>query len=141
MDELKQAVSDILDTMLGYYRQPDGTFTYEIYADYRDEMDSKTAIRILQSLDPMEAFWEQLDEWYSDYEWQLRSDLERELERKLTAADGVFPEGLPDDASSCCTQCYVQNLRHHFGSWTESIKNRRSFHFQKEISISYNQGV
>ncbi len=99
MDELKQAVSDILDTMLGYYRQLDGTFTYEIYTDYRDEMDSKTAIRILQSEDPMCAFWEQLDEWYDDYEWQLRSDLERELERKLTAADGVFPEGLPDDAA------------------------------------------
>ena len=96
MDRLNQAVSELLDTLPGYYRQPDGTFSYEIYADYRDEMDSKTAIEILQSPDPMEAFWEQMNEWYCDYEWQLRSELEQELEQKLTAGDGPFPQGLPD---------------------------------------------
>lgn len=53
MDKLEQAVTAILDTLIGYDRQPDGTFTYEIYADYRDEMDNKTAIQILQSKDPM----------------------------------------------------------------------------------------
>lgn len=98
-EKLREAVIDAIDRKLGYYRQPDGTFTYEIYADYRDEMDSKTAIRILQSEDPMCAFWEQLDEWYSDYEWQLRSELEQELERELTAPGGPYPEGLPDDGA------------------------------------------
>lgn len=37
MEKLEQAISDILDTLLGYDRQPDGTFAYEIDADYRDE--------------------------------------------------------------------------------------------------------
>ena len=63
MDKLEQAVSGVLDTLLGVERQEDGTFSYEIYADYRDEMDDRTAIRILQSEDPMQSFWEQLDEW------------------------------------------------------------------------------
>lgn len=98
-EKLRAAIVDALDTLSGYCRQLDGTFIYEIYADYRDEMDSKTAIRILQTPDPMCAFWEQLDEWYDDYVWRLRSELEQELERELTAADGAFPEGLPDDAA------------------------------------------
>ena len=71
MDKLKQAIFEILDTLLGYERQEDGTFSCEIYADYRDEMGNKTAIGILQSEDPMQAFWEQLDEWYMDYQGQL----------------------------------------------------------------------
>ena len=66
MEELKQAISAILDTLLGYDRQPDGTYGCEIYADYRDEMDAKTAIRMLKAKEPMEVFWETLDEWYRE---------------------------------------------------------------------------
>lgn len=99
-EKLRTAVVAILDEMLGYYQQSDGTFRYEIYADYRDEMDSKTAIEILLSPDPMVTFWEQLMEWYEDYEWRLRSDLKQELKQKLTSAEGVFPEGLPEEAEN-----------------------------------------
>lgn len=98
-EKLKEVIADALDKKLGYYREEDGTFTCEIYADYRDEMDSKTAIQILQSPDPLETFWEQLDEWYSDYEWQLRSELEKELTRELTTAEWAFPEGFTDEAA------------------------------------------
>lgn len=62
MEKLEQAVSTLLDALPGYYRQEDGTFACEIYADYRDEMDSKTAIRILRSEDTVQTFWEQLAE-------------------------------------------------------------------------------
>lgn len=94
MDKLEQAVSDVLDTLLSVERQEDGTFSYEIYADYRDEMDNKTAIRILQSEDPMGEFWEQLDEWYQDCQWLLGDELEKEVRAKLTASDGPYPDGL-----------------------------------------------
>ena len=56
MDKLKQAVSDVLDTLLSVERQEDGTFSCEIYADYRDEMGDKTAIKISRSEYPMQAF-------------------------------------------------------------------------------------
>ena len=62
MDKLKQAVSDVLDTLLSVERQEDGTFSCEIYADYRDEMGDKTAIKISRSEYPMQTFWEHLDE-------------------------------------------------------------------------------
>ena len=97
MEKLEQAISDILDTLLGYDRQPDGTFAYEIDADYRDEMDKRTAIKILRSDDPMQTFWEQLDEWYQDCQWTLGEELEKEVRAKLTASDGPYPEGLPGE--------------------------------------------
>ena len=92
MDKLKQAIFEILDTLLGYERQEDGTFSCEIYADYRDEMGNKTAIGILQSEDPMQAFWEQLDEWYMDYQGQLEGELEDEIKSKLLA--GPYANGI-----------------------------------------------
>lgn len=98
-EKLREAIAGILDRKLGYDRQPGDTFSCEIYADYRDEMDSKTAIRILQSQDPSEAFWEQLSEWYEDYEWQLRFDLEQELREELTADDGPFPRRIAEEAN------------------------------------------
>jgi len=97
MDKLEQAISGILDTLPGYDRQEDGTFSCEIYADYRDEMDNKTAIKILRSDDPMQAFWEQLDEWYMDCRWTLEDELEKELRAKLTDDGGPYPEGLSDE--------------------------------------------
>ena len=95
MDKLKQAISGILDSLIDYDRQPDGTFSYEIYADYRDEMNDKTAIRILRAEDPMQAFWEQLDEWYMDYRWTLEDELENTVMDKLLT--GPYADGIPGE--------------------------------------------
>lgn len=38
---------------MGYTRQKNGTYGYEIYAGYWDGMDDKTAIRILESKEPI----------------------------------------------------------------------------------------
>ena len=97
MDKLKQAVSDVLDTLLSVERQEDGTFSCEIYSDYRDEMGDKTAIKISRSEYPMQTFWEHLDEWYQDYQWELGDELEKEVRAKLTATDGPYPEGFSDE--------------------------------------------
>ena len=97
VDKLEQAVSALLDVQPGYCRQEDGMFSYEIYVDYRDEMDNKTAIRILQSENPMQTFWEQLDEWYRDYQWTLEDELEQQLRAGLTDSNGPYPEGLSDE--------------------------------------------
>ena len=97
MEKLKRAISEILDMLLGYTRQPDGTFRYEIYTDYRDEMDVKTAIKILESKEPMEVFWNTLDEWYRDYRWTLEDELEETVRSRLTAEDGPYPDGLSNE--------------------------------------------
>ena len=95
MDKLTQAVSGVLDTLPGYDRREDGTFACEIYADYRDEMDSKTAVKILQSEDPVQSFWEQLDEWYFDCRCQLESELEDKVTDKLFT--GPYVDGIPGE--------------------------------------------
>ena len=93
-EKFKAEISEILDRKLGYWKQPDGSFSYEICADYRDEMDSETAIKILCSDEPMEMFCETMAEWYDDYERSLRADLEKEVMAELTAEDGPYPMGL-----------------------------------------------
>lgn len=55
-------------------------------------MDSKTAIGILQSKDPVLAFEEQLDEWYRDYRWTLEDELENNVKDKLLT--GLYADGM-----------------------------------------------
>ncbi len=88
-EELEAAVMDVLGSMLGYHKNPDGTFSYEIYADYQDVMDGKTAIGILQADDPVQQLWETLDEWYLDYKCQLRDELEEAVLEKLLSGRGI----------------------------------------------------
>ena len=112
MEELRQAISEILDTLLGYDRQPDGTYGYEIYADYRDEMDAKTAIGILGAKEPMEAFWETLDEWYREYRWTLEDELEKKVRAKLTDEDGPYPDGLSDEDDEALRDVLLEMVHH-----------------------------
>lgn len=97
-EKLREAIAGILDKKPGCCQQADGTFLCEIYADYRDEMDSKTAIQILQSPDPLETFWERLTEWYEDCEWQLRSDMKQEIRDDLAAEGSPFAGGWSQEA-------------------------------------------
>ena len=94
--ELKSAVAAVLNDRYYYARQPDGTFRMEIYADYRDEMDSKTAAEICQSADPALAFLEKLEECYFEAELLYRDELEKEIRQALTTPDGPYPDGLSD---------------------------------------------
>lgn len=96
-EKMKQHIIEALDKKLGYDRDDSGCFFYEIYADYSDEMDNATAIKILQSSDPRQDFWERLNEWYFDYEGQLRSEVEDDVRTELTADDGPYPEGFTED--------------------------------------------
>ena len=89
-ERLEAAIVEILDATLGYQRQPDGTFQYEMFADYRDVMAAKTAIEILQSDDPLCTLYDKLDEWYLDSRFYLQNALEGEVLEKLAA------RGFPD---------------------------------------------
>ena len=96
MKKLESAVAAILDKNYWYARQPDGMFRIEIYADCRDEMDSRTAAEICGSDDPAQALYEKLDEWYFEAELAYRADLEKEIRESLTRPDGPYPDGLGD---------------------------------------------
>lgn len=97
-EQVKEFIADVLDSEFCFDRQEDGVFYQEIYADYRDVMENKDASEILSAQDPMQRFWEKLDEWY----WQAQSQYEGEVADKVKAAladddTGLFPEGLTDE--------------------------------------------
>lgn len=94
IDRLRAEVVKVLEGMWEVSKDKNGLFKYEIYADYRDEMRAETAIEILRAEDPEQSLWEKVDEWYADYEMELRADLEEKVEEKLTDEDGPYPDGL-----------------------------------------------
>ena len=95
-DKLRTAVTAVLEDKYWYAKQPDGTFRMEIYADYRDELDNKTAAEICRSGDPYLTFVEKLEEGYFEAELAYRADLEKEIREALTTPDGPYPDGLGD---------------------------------------------
>lgn len=99
--ELKSAVTAVLEDQYLYARQSDGTFALEICADYRDEMDGKTAAEICQSTNPALALREKLEDWYFETEFAYQGDLEKEIWKALTASDGPYPNGLSDAEEEC----------------------------------------
>ena len=75
--QLEEAVIDCLRDNYYFKEAGDGHFVDEIYADYRDEMDDRTAGEILESDAPEQVFYEKLDEWYGDAEWERLCDIPR----------------------------------------------------------------
>lgn len=90
-DELIQRVEEVLEKEL-WRPKKNGVYEEEIYADYRDEMQPKTAIEILQSDNPMEVFCETMWEWYGETEWQYRSDLKKKVIESISQNDGEIDE-------------------------------------------------
>lgn len=94
----EEAVQAIVDDEYSRYCKKNGSaYIYEMYADYRDEMTNDTAVDILKADDPRYSLSEKLDEWYSEQEDGLRSELEKKIGDILSADDGLFPDGLTDE--------------------------------------------
>ena len=97
-EKIQRFITDVLDRELYFDRQKDGIFYQEICADYRDSMSNEEACEILLAQDPMQRFWEKLDEWY----WITQLEYEGEVFDRVKAAltndeTGLFPEGLTDE--------------------------------------------
>lgn len=75
-------------------------FRGEIYADYRDAMEEKTAGKLLDADDPRQAFEELMDSWYGDYEAQLRRDLAKKAGEEVAKDRTRFPNGLSEAEES-----------------------------------------
>lgn len=105
IEDLQIIVAEHLEKKLGYWKQPNGTFEYEIYVDYREEMSSDTAIKIMESDDPMQSFYETMEEWYEEDSYDLFMELKRELIDILQDDDGPCPEGLTNEENDLLGDC------------------------------------
>ena len=110
-DQFEQEVLSLLRQEFWFREEADGTFTGEIYADYRDEMDSKTAIKICEDEHPWQMFDATLDEWYFDYEGDLKDDLCRELARKL---DDSRPDGLTREEKDALWEIVNERVNYEY---------------------------
>lgn len=84
-------VREWLEKNYGNCRDASG-YAMELYADYRDEMDLKTAIEILDSDDPEIAFYEELGYMYDE----AQCNMEGELIEKCAADLGIDGDDVRD---------------------------------------------
>jgi hypothetical protein len=95
-NKLEKDIINAIETSGSIYLTRDGnTFYGEIYADYRDEMQDKTAIEILESKYPMETFYDKMFEWYMDTDVDYKDEIEKDVRSFLE--DNTYPEGLDDE--------------------------------------------
>lgn len=76
-------------------KDKNGCYHGEIYADYRDEIQDKTACEICESKNPREAFYDKLFEIYDETEWDYKRDIKKSVKEFLE--DNLYPEGLDDE--------------------------------------------
>ncbi len=67
--ELKDRIVEALNEH--YFKDENGLYYNEVYADYRDKLDDETAKEILKSRAPMEVLTEKMSEWYQESVWTL----------------------------------------------------------------------
>ena len=100
--ELERVVREIIEDEYGTISERDGgCLIYEMYADYRDKMDDKTASEILCSDDPMQTFEEKLDEWYFDSQIYYENELMEVILEKLGDGYGEYEDKIRELMRDC----------------------------------------
>lgn len=90
MKDIKELVKDYLAENHAREKKEDGNYHFEIYVDYRDEIDDSTAQEILESDSSYDILIEKLWDWYQEQEWDIIDDLVDDFKKK------VDPELLKD---------------------------------------------
>ena len=90
-DEVIKYVIDIIDLETYLRKTEDGIYEGNIDADYRDELDSKTIIKIFKSENPRETLFDLLSENYMDCEWEYKKDVIETVKKHFDDEDeGIF---------------------------------------------------
>lgn len=83
MKDIKKLVKDYLAEHHAWGKKEDGYYYFDIYVDYRDEIDDSTAQEILDNDYPRDALLEKLWDWYQEQEWDIIDDLVDDFEEKV----------------------------------------------------------
>lgn len=101
MKDIKELVKDYLAENHAWEKKDDGFYHFEIYVDYRDEIDDSTAQEILESDSPRDVLLEKLWDWYQESEWDiidnLVDDFEKKVDPKLFDDANIIEDGNIDD--------------------------------------------
>ena len=101
MKDIKKLVMDYLAENYAWSKKEDGYYHFEIYVDYRDEIDDSAAQEILESNSPRDALLEKLWDWYQESEWDiidnLVDDFKKNVDPKLLDDANIIEDGNLDD--------------------------------------------
>lgn len=101
MKTLNELVKDYLAENHTWKKNTDGTYHFEIYVDYRDEIDDSTAREILESDSPRDTLIERLWDWYREQGWDIIDDLvgdfKAKTDPKLLEDANIIEDGNLDD--------------------------------------------
>lgn len=101
MKTLKEFVKDYLVENHVREKKEDGNYHFEIYVDYRDEIDDSTAQEILENNSPRDTLIERLFDWYQESEWDiidnLVDDFKEKVDPKLFEDADIIEDGNLDD--------------------------------------------
>ena len=101
MKTLNELVKDYLAENHTWEKKDNGFYHFEIYVDYRDEIDDSTAQEILESGSPRDALLEKLWDWYQESEWDIIDnfvdDFKEKVDPKLFEDANIIEDGNIDD--------------------------------------------
>ncbi len=101
MKTLNELVKDYLAENHAWEKKADGNYHFEIYVDYRDEVDDSTAQEILEDNFPRDVILEKLWDWYQEQEWDiidnLVDDFKAKVDPKLLEDANIIEDGNLDD--------------------------------------------
>lgn len=101
MKDIKELVKDYLAEHHAWEKKADGNYHFEIYIDYRDEIDDSTAQEILENDFPRDTLIERLWDWYQESEWDiidnLVDDFKEKVDPKLLEDANIIEDGNLDD--------------------------------------------
>lgn len=101
MKTLNELVKDYLAENYAQEKKADGNYHFEIYVDYRDEIDDSTAQEILENDFPHDTLIERLWDWYQESEWDiidnLVDDFKEKVDPKLLEDANIIADGNLDD--------------------------------------------
>ena len=101
MKDIKELVKDYLAENHAWEKKDDGFYHFDIYVDYRDEIDDATAQEILNNDYPHDALIEKLWDWYQEQEWDiidnLVDDFNEKVDPELLEDANIIADGNLDD--------------------------------------------
>lgn len=109
---LKDAIRDVLSTIC--WKDENGLFYEEIYADYRDTLDDCTLKKICNDDHPREKLWELLDEWYRDCEWEYADNVIKQVLKDEKVAELVENPDADEIRELIRDQFYIRYPEEHF---------------------------
>lgn len=101
MKEIKELVKDYLAEHHALEKKEDGYYHFDIYVDYRDEIDDSTVQEILDNDYPRDALLEKLWDGYQEQEWDIIDDLvddfKENVDPELFRQADIIEDGNVDD--------------------------------------------